>query len=164
LTRRLVRCALAAVLIVGCACAQQPATQDRTGEPKKPESSPAAAKLVALLEANVHAEWEAFKNKDKKAYSDLLADDFVAVEDDGDGMRKKAAVVNEVEHSVVVRYYLNALRVTPLQPNAAFVSYELTMEFPLKAQARFKRVLICELWRKQDGIWKAHYYQETRVK
>src|SRR5579864_5048123 len=29
------------------------------------------------LEANVTAEWEAFKKKDKKTYSDLLADDFV---------------------------------------------------------------------------------------
>jgi hypothetical protein len=158
----------AAVLLASLAFAQQGTGQDKAAESKKPQQS-SSAKLTELLEGNVRAEWEAFKNKDKKAYSDLLADDFVAIEDDGDGQRKKAAVVNEVDHSVVVRYYLNAFHVTSLGPNAAeptaaFVTYELTMEFPLKAQARFKRVLICELWRKQDGVWKAHYYQETRVK
>jgi len=66
------------------------------------------------LEANVTAEWEAFKKKDKKTYSDLLADDFVAVEDDNQGMRKKSAAAAEVDSSVVSNYRLFALNVMPL--------------------------------------------------
>lgn len=158
------RWAYVVVLLTCSALAQQSGRRDKASETKKTEQSSAQTRLKDLLEANVKAEWEAFKNKDKKAYSDLLADDFVAVEDDGQGMRNKTAAANEVDRSVVLRYYLNAFRVMPLEPNAAFVTYELTMEFPLKAQARFKRVLICEVWLKTEGAWKVRYYQETRVK
>jgi hypothetical protein len=126
------------------------------------ESAPST--LSALLEANVKTEWDAFQKKDKKAYGDLLADDFVAVEDDGQGTRTKVAVLGEIDRSNIYKYYLFAFKVIPLNPDAAQVIYELTMQFPLGAQVRLKRVLICELWVKRDGHWKQRYYQETRVK
>ncbi len=126
--------------------------------------SPAQSRIGDVLEANVKAEWEAFKNKDKKTYADLLAEDFVAVEDDGEGMRKKSVAAGEIDRSVVDKYYLFALKVLPVGSDAALVTYELTMEFPSKAQVRFKRVLVSELWLKRDGKWKLRYYQETRVR
>ncbi len=156
-----------ACVVVALACmalAQRPATNGASSMEKKEDASPAQVKLKGLMEANVRAEWDAFKNKDKKAYSDLLADDFAAVEDDGQGMRKKSAAVDEVDRSVVSKYYLFALNVISLQPEAALVTYEITMEFPPKAQVRFKRVLVSELWLKRNGQWKSRYYQETRVK
>ncbi|HEX7284569.1 MAG TPA: nuclear transport factor 2 family protein [Candidatus Angelobacter sp.] len=153
------------VIVLACmALAQQPATQGASSMEKKENASPAQVKLKELLESKVKAEWEAFKNKDKKAYSDLLADDFAAVEDDSQGMRTKSAAAAEVDRSVVSNYFLFALNVIPLEPNAALVTYEITMEFPAKAQVRFKRVLVSELWLQRDGQWKARYYQETRVK
>ncbi|HXO37879.1 MAG TPA: hypothetical protein VN872_04550, partial [Candidatus Acidoferrum sp.] len=76
----------------------------------------------------------------------------------------KSAAVSEVDRSVVSRYYLFALNILPLDPDAALVTYELTMEFPPKAQVRLKRVLVSELWLKRDGQWKMRYYQETRVR
>lgn len=152
------------VLLASFAAAQQPASKGASSMEGKADASPAQVQLRELMEANVRAEWEAFKNKDKKAYSDLLADDFAAVEDDGQGMRKKNAAVAEVDRSVVSKYYLFALNVISLQPDAALVTYEITMEFPPKAQARLKRVLVSELWLKRDGQWKARYYQETGVK
>ena len=131
--------------------------QTGAGESAKPT-------LSALLEANVRTEWDAFQKKDKKVYGDLLADDFVAVEDDGQGTRTKAAVLGEIDRSNIYKYYLFAIKVIPLNPDAAQVTYELTMQFPLGAQNRLKRVLISELWIKRDGQWKQRYYQETRVK
>lgn len=116
------------------------------------------------MEANVKAEWEAFKNKDKKAYSDLLAEDFVGVEDDNDGQRAKWKAVREIDVSVINSYNVFALKVLPLNPNAALVTYELTMIFPPKAVVRFKRVLVSEIWVKRDGQWKERYYQETHVR
>jgi hypothetical protein len=95
--------------------------------------------IQQVLESNVKAEWEAFKSKDKKAYADLLAEDFVAIEDDGEGMRKRRTAVEEVDRSVVSKYYLFGLSVLPLGPDTALVTYEITMEFPPKAQVRFKR-------------------------
>ena len=133
------------------------ASQTSAGEPANPA-------LSALLEANVKTEWDAFQKKDKKAYGHLLADDFVAVEDDGQGQRTKAAVLGEIDRSNIYKYYLFAVKVIPLNPDAAQVTYELTMQFPLGAQNRLKRVLISELWVKRDGQWKQRYYQETRVR
>ncbi len=153
-------CVCLALIMASFARAQSASTPGPTAETPTQAVSP----LATLLEANVKAEWEAFKNKDKKAYSDLLADDFAAVEDDNQGMRNKNSAVGEVDRSVVSRYYLFALRVLPLDSNAALVTYELTMEFPPRAAVRFKRVLVSELWLKRLGQWKMRYYQETRVR
>jgi hypothetical protein len=138
--------------------------QSTQGAGPRAPSAPAPPRTSDVLEANVKAEWEAFKNKDKKTYADLLAEDFVGIEDDGEGMRKKSAAAEEIDRSVVSKYYLFALKVLPLGADAALVTYELTMEFPPKAQVRFKRVLVSELWLKRDGKWKLRYYQETRVR
>ncbi|MFZ3377737.1 MAG: nuclear transport factor 2 family protein, partial [Chthoniobacterales bacterium] len=108
--------------------------------------------------------WEAFKKKDKKAYGDLLADDFVAVEDDGDGARNKIHAVDEIAASNVHNYSLAFFKVFPVAPDTVFVTYEVTMEFPPKAVNRFKRVLISEVWIRRGGQWRAWHYQETRVK
>lgn len=163
----------------GCACvalltaaladtlAQQPPptpASGQTGPSKASDHASAQPPLEKLLEGNVKAEWEAFKNKDKKAYSDLLADDFAAIEDDGLGMRDKNAASGEIDRSVINSYNLFAFHVLPLGNNAALVTYELTMMFPPQAQVRFKRVLVSELWLKRAGQWKMRYYQETRVR
>jgi len=161
-------------IVIGCACAafvlaslmwiRQPASAANSEQTKQQASTPASAKLREMLESNVKTEWEAFKNRDKQAYGDLLADDFTAVEDDNEGMRKKSAAVAEVDHSVVSNYHLFALTVVPLDTNSALVTYEITLEFPAKAQLRFKRVLVSEVWLKRNGQWKERYYQETHVR
>jgi hypothetical protein len=151
------------LVVTSWSAPQSPQSNQGTGHPA-PSAAAAPARTADVLEANVKAEWEAFKNKDKKAYSDLLTEDFIAVEDDGQGMRKKSAAVGEVDQSVVSKYYLVALKVLPLGADAALVTYELTIEFPPKAQIRIKRVLVSELWLKRDGKWKLRYYQETRAR
>src|SRR5260370_33570155 len=71
-------CACVALLMTSLALAQQPAkTPVQPAPAKQPDRASAPSPLESLLEAKVKAEWEAFKNKDKKAYSDLLADDFM---------------------------------------------------------------------------------------
>ena len=146
--------------IVSFACPQQSGKTPKTKAPGSVTSSP----FTTELESNVKTEWDAFKNKNKQAYSDLLAEDFVAIEDDGEGTRKKSAAVAEVDKSVVNNYHLFALTVLPLDSNAALVTYEITLEFPPKVQVRFKRVFVSEIWLKRNGQWKERYYQETRVK
>ncbi|HLW54262.1 MAG TPA: nuclear transport factor 2 family protein [Candidatus Angelobacter sp.] len=146
--------------------AQQPAPSSTPipGPPAQAGQPAAHSPLEKLLEGKVKAEWEAFKNKDKKAYSDLLADDYMGVEDDNQGQRVKYQAANEIDRSVIASYHLFALKVLPLGPNAALVTYEITMMFPPKAVVRFKRVLVSEIWIKRDGQWKERYYQETHVK
>ncbi len=150
------------LLLTCLAFPQQPA--GKAVEPAQPAAASAQAKLKEVLESKVRAEWDAFKNKDKKAYGDLLADDFVAVETDGEGARNKIHAANELDRSPLRNYTLHNFRLITAGPDAAVVTYELTMEFPPKSTVRFLRVWASELWLNREGHWQARYYQETRVK
>jgi hypothetical protein len=120
--------------------------------------------LKDLFESKIKVEWEALKNKDKKSYAELLADDYQGVEVDGRGERTKIQALNELADTNVFNYTLWGLKLIPLGPDAAFVIYESTMQFPPKSQIRFSRVYITELWVKRAGQWKELHYQETHVK
>jgi len=150
----------ACIALTSLALAQPPTKPAKTGE----SSVSADSGLKDMLEAKIKAEWEALKNKDKKGYAELLADDYEAVEVDSRGERNKLQAVNEVEAGNVFKYTLFGFRVTPLAPDAAFVIYTVTMEFPPKAQVRFLRVYVGELWVKRAGQWRIQHYQETKVK
>lgn len=160
---RIIRGCVWLALAVG-ALAQEPATSAKPSPSRQPDRAAPQTKLNDVLSANVTAEWEAFKKKDKKAYDALLADDFVGVEDDNQGQRKKAAAVAEIDRSVVNDYKLFAVSVTRLDPNSALVTYELTLLFPPKATVKFKRVMVGEIWIRRNGQWKERYYQETHVR
>ena len=128
------------------------------------EAAPARPDLKSMFESKIQSEWEALKTKDKKAYGDLLADDFTGVEVDGRGERTKIQAMNEVPDGNVSKYTLWGLKVIPLGPDAALVTYEVTVEFPPKSVLRYSRVLISEVWVKREGHWRELHYQETHAK
>ncbi len=117
-----------------------------------------------MFEAKVKAEWEAVKNKDKKAYGALLADDYQGVGVDGRGERNKIQSINDLADQNPFNYTLERVKVLPLGENAAFVIYDVTILFPPKAQLRFSRVYIGEVWVKRSGELQLLHYQETHVK
>ena|ERR1039458_6412935 len=145
------------------ALSQQPATPAQTGEGRQSSGAEDTA-LKALFEAKIKVEWEALKNKDKKAYSELLAEDYQGVEVDGKGERTKLQAINELADTNVSNYTLWGYKLIPLGPDAAFVIYESTIQFPPKSAIRYSRVYISELWVKRAGQWKEVHYQETHVK
>ena len=134
----------------------------KTGDEKVAPTGDSA--LKDMFEPKIKAEWEAIKNKDKKAYGDLLADEYQGVEVDGQGERNKLQAVNELAAGNVFNYTLWGLKVTSLGPDATFLVYEVTMEFPPRSQVHYSRVYIGELWVKRGGQWKELHYQETHVK
>ncbi len=146
------------------AVAQTASAPDKSSEGKASVKASADSSLQNMFESKVKAEWEAIKSKDKKAYGELLADDYQGVEVDGKGERTKIQAVNELAETNIFNYTLWGFKVTPAGPDAALVIYESTMQFPPKAVVRFSRVYISELWLKRDGQWKEVHYQETHVK
>jgi hypothetical protein len=120
--------------------------------------------LRQMFEAKVKAEWEAIKKKDKKAYSDLLADDYQGVEVDGKGERTKIQALNELAEGNISNYTLWGFKLIPLGADAALVIYEVTLQFPPKSAIRYSRIYIGELWVRRGGQWKELHYQETHVK
>ena len=154
---------LCLVGLTSLALAQQPTMPTKFGE-DRPSGSPADDALRNMFESKIKAEWEAIKNKDKKAYGDLLADDYQGVEVDGKGERNKLQALNEMSDQNVSNYTLWGMKLIPLGPDSAFVVYESTIQFPPKSVVRFSRVYIGELWVKRGGQWKELHYQETHVK
>jgi hypothetical protein len=144
--------------------AQQPTLPAKTGESRQTGSVSADSGLREMFEAKIKVEWEALKNKDKKAYGELLADDYQGVEVDGKGERTKIQAVNELADTNVSNYTLWGYKLIPLGTDAAFVVYESTVQFPPKSAIRYSRVYIGELWVKRAGQWKELHYQETHVK
>lgn len=136
----------------------------KSGEGRQSGSISADSGLKDMFQAKVKTEWEALKNKDKKAYAELLADDYEGVEVDGQGERTKLQALNELANGNVSNYTLWGFKLIPLGPDAAFVIYEVTLQFPPKSVVRFSRVYITELWVKRAGQWKELHYQETHVK
>jgi hypothetical protein len=134
------------------------------GTGQQPGESSADFKLREMWEPKIKTEWEAIKNRDKKAYGELLADDYQGVEVDGKGERNKIQALNELGATNVSNYTLWGLKAISLGADAAFVTYESTMQFPPKSQIRYSRVYVGELWVKQAGQWKERHYQETHVK
>lgn len=151
------------VALLACsAVSQQAATSLKPVE--NPQTANGDSALKDLFQSKIKAEWEALKNKDKKAYGELLADDYQGVEVDGRGERNKVQAINEVAETNVYNYTLWGFKVIPVGTDATFVIYEVTMQFPPKAQVRYSRVYIGELWVKRSGQWKLLHYQETHVK
>jgi hypothetical protein len=134
------------------------------GENREAGNAPSDSALKDMFQAKIKAEWEALKNKDKKAYSELLAEDYQGVEVDGKGERNKVEAVNELAQQNVYNYTLWGFKLIPIQSDAALIIYESTMQFPPKSQIHYSRVYISELWIKRAGQWKEVHYQETRVK
>ncbi len=146
---------------VVCLWAQQPSADTST------ETATFATPPLAVskaLELNVNAEWQAIKRRDKAAFSKLLADDFIAVESDGDGARNRYKAANELASSFVADYHLQLFRTYALSPSVTYLRYECTMEFPPKSAVRYKRMWIGEIWVKRETDWKLWRYQETPVK
>lgn len=145
--------------IASVAQAQNPALAGKSTVSASDDSA-----LKSMFESKIKVEWEALKNKDKKTYGELLADDYQGVEVDGRGERNKIQAINELVETNVFNYSLFGFKVIPLQSDAALVIYEVTMQFPPKAQVRYSRVYISELWMKRSGQWKEVHYQETHVR
>jgi hypothetical protein len=146
------------------ACAQQPATSPRPTDSRSSSNTSAELNLKDFFQSKIKTEWDALKNKDRKAYEALLADDYEGVEIDNRGERNKIQAVNEMADTNVFDYTIYGYKLIPLGPDAAFVIYEVTMQFPPKSVLRFSRVYITELWVKRRGEWKELHYQETHVK
>jgi hypothetical protein len=150
--------------LASLALAQQPAMPVKPSDAQPSSSVSTDSSLKDMFDAKIKIEWEALKNKDKKAYAELLADDYEGVEVDGRGERTKIQAVNELPDTNVANYTLWGLKVIPLGPEAALVIYESTIQFPPKSAIRYSRVYITELWVKPAGQWKELHYQETHVK
>ena len=102
--RHIILCVL--LVFPGATSAQQPVAKHTAVQNARSASEETQQRLAASLEARVRAAWEAFRMREKDRYTEFLADEFHAVEADGEGERSRARVLLEVEHSMYTDYLL----------------------------------------------------------
>src|SRR5580700_11682787 len=83
--------------------AQQLTTPTNFGQEPR-SGSPADLAMRDMFESKIKVEWEALKNKDKKTFGELLADDYQGVEVDTQGERTKIQALNELQNGNVFTY------------------------------------------------------------
>ncbi len=117
---------------------------------------------ASKIEALSRKAWEAFKAKDKDAYSKLLTDDFTGLEIDGKGPRNKTAGVAEAESYQINNYEISGFKTTSLGPNAALATYTVNANAVIDGKPVQEKFDVGEVWVKRDGDWKQLYYQESK--
>jgi ketosteroid isomerase-like protein len=127
-------------------------------------ASPLDTGLTDVLGPKIEQEWAAFKNKDEKAYGELLTDDYLGVEVDGEGTRNKEQAIREIRKSAVTDCGLSRLATRRLAEDVAMATYEAFLQFTPSAGSRYLRIYVTEIWVRRDSEWKALHYQETRVR
>jgi hypothetical protein len=125
----------------------------------------AGGALQATLEQRERAGWEAYKNKDAKAFTALCSPDYTSGLADGQGRHDLKATLDAMNSITLHRYELSNFRITPLGPNVALVTYDAQVNMAIGSGApQDGKLYVSDLYVKRGGQWKALHYQETDVK
>lgn len=154
----------AAVIIALCSLLGLAAAQE--GKPNQnTETSTDVSTVPAVVEKKIREAWQDFKEKREGAYANLLADDFTAVEIDGEGPHEKQASVSEVGGGTLRGYSLKDLKVTALCTNVALATYLATTDGTLPSGKVIRgTVAVTEVWVRRANEWKNLRYHESELK
>ena len=156
--------AFVSLLLWAAACATPPpGNKDMTANVNNANKS-AETKSSAPSEADIRAKetaaWEAAKKKDWDAFTKLMADDYIEVENDG--VHDKAASVQSVKDFELGDYTLSDWKLTPIDANSVLITYTA------KVTGKFKGEAVPEgpyressAYVNRNGEWLAIFYQET---
>ena len=120
--------------------------------------------LQAMLERGEKQGWEAFKNKDRNAFSAIATDDYTAVIADGNGERDLKGTLDSMKEITISSYTLSDFRLTLIGANAALLRYKATASYTIGTQAISGKLAVSDIWVKRGSQWKSLRYQETEMK
>jgi hypothetical protein len=124
----------------------------------------ADARLLATLEQREKQGWEAYKTKDKKAFSEIATDDYTAVIADGNGERDLKGTLDSMSEITITAYSLSDFKLAKLGSDAVLLRYKATANYTIGTQAIAGKLAVSDIWLRRDGQWKSLRYQETEMK
>ena len=125
----------------------------------------APSSLQSVLEQREKAVWETFKNKDRKAFADLIADDYTGVFADGQGEHEGQRALGAMNQINIRRYSLGDFKLSPLGENAALLRYTASANFALSnGSGQDAKLAVGDIWVKRGAHWQSLRYQETEMK
>jgi hypothetical protein len=125
----------------------------------------AGTSVPVVVENRIREAWQDFQAKKEGAYANLLADDFTAVEMDGEGPHEKQASVSEVSAGTLRSYSLKDFKVKPLCASVALATYMAETDGTLpNDKVIHGTVAVTEVWVMRGNEWKNLRYHESELK
>src|SRR2546422_602716 len=154
--------ALVSFLVVAAACTREPSTNRGTNANANSTGAtkPTATMSEAEVTAREKAVWEALEKKDYDAFGNMLASDYLEVEDDG--IYDKAGIVTYLKDLNISNASFSDWKMFPLGKDAALITYNVNLKANFKGQAVPPGPYrAASVWANRDGKWLGVYYQET---
>lgn len=132
---------------------------------KKENAGKSDNNLQALLEKRARAGWEAYKNRNKAAFTALVTEDYAAGLANGQGLHDLKTTLASMDQVTIESYTLSDFKLATLGPRTALLTYHATMRYKIGTGAvQEAKLYASDLWVKRAGEWKSMHYQETEVK
>jgi hypothetical protein len=156
---------LVSLLVLGAACATQPAGNSNTtantnnGGEMKSTAAPSEADLIAKEKSG----WDAFKRKDIDGFKKLLAPEYVEVVDAG--VKDTAAAVASMKDIDITDVTFSDWKMIPIDKDAALLTYKVNVKGKFKGEdVPPGPYYEASAYVNRNGEWVAIYYQETASK
>ena len=152
------------LVVVAAACTNMPTDNTSTNSNanttvSKPSAPPSEADMIVKEKAA----WDALKTKDYVAFGNLLASDYIEVNDEG--VFDKAGIIADVKDFNVTDVTFSDWKMLPVDNDAVILTYSLNVT------GSFKGTTVppgpyraAAAWVNRDGKWLGFYYQQTLVK
>jgi len=114
------------------------------------------------LKSKEQAGWQAWKDKDPKAFSDMVPDDVVNI---ADGMieRSKQQMLKDLSSGTcsVNSFSLSDFSFLWVDKDAVMLTYTATQDATCGGKKQPDKVIASSLWVKKGGKWMSPFHQET---
>ena len=154
---------LAAILIMALAslCLAQEPKPSPSPKPKAPRVT--KEMLLTELSEMETALWNAWKNKDSKAFDTQLSEDSVMVGEQGVGMKNDVVKMMASMPCDVKSFTLTDWKLTKLSPTTALITYKGAADGTCMGQP-IPTAWASSIWVKRKNVWQAAFHQETPVR
>lgn len=132
--------------------------------PSLPEShSLGVVPVESMLVRKEKALWDANRNRDARALSELLADDTYAVETDGSVSDKRQQLA-DLPNLAISEVRMDGIRVLLLDPSAGIVRYRVLVTGAYKNKPMTSAWSeVSAVWALRGGHWRSVAYHATRI-
>jgi hypothetical protein len=104
--------------------------------------------------------WELVKQKDLKAFTNLIAEDYYGIYPNAENVTKPKLV--EFLGAVNLKdYQLSNFKVTMLNKDAAIITYQADVRLIDEGKEASFRVTLTSGWARRNGKWLGVFYRET---
>jgi hypothetical protein len=115
------------------------------------------------MTAKEKAAWDAVKKKDSEAYGNMLASDYIEVEDDG--VYDKAGIIAYVKDLNITDATFSDWKMSLIDNDAVILTYQTTLKATYKGtEVPPGPYRSAAVWVNRDGKWQDFYYQQTPAK